>query len=200
MSKQDDIFLEGYKAFRAQYCSGNPSVLQRLAEEGQAPETMVVACSDSRVDPAIILQCAPGDIFTVRKVANIVPAYKLNDGCSSVGAALEFGICYLKVKRLIIMGHSQCGGIQALLDNSGLHQDDFISTWVNTLTKPEADITDVSACSQHAVLQSGENCRTYPWLAERLDSGELQLSLWFFDIASGQIMAYSSEQGQFLPL
>jgi carbonic anhydrase len=116
MKESLDKLLGGYKAFQDKYAAGDNSLMTQLAREGQNPEVMVVACSDSRVDPALILQCNPGDLFTVRNVANIVLPFADDGAHHGVSAALEFGLCYLKVKHLIILGHSQCGGINALLN------------------------------------------------------------------------------------
>src|SRR5579863_9197421 len=104
--------------------------MQYLSNYGQKPEVMVVACCDSRVDPALILQCDPGDLFVVRNVANIIPPYENDEAHHGTSAALEFGISVLHVKHLILLGHSQCGGIQALLKTNGEPQNDFINNWV----------------------------------------------------------------------
>ena len=111
MKKSFKKIIQGYRAFRKKYATGHNSVMRHLAN-GQNPEIMVVACCDSRVDPALILQCDPGDLFIVRNVANIVPPYEADERHHGTSAALEFGICYLKVKHLIILGHSQCSGIR----------------------------------------------------------------------------------------
>src|SRR6476620_8908289 len=123
--------LQGYSQFRSKYASGDNSVMQYLSHYGQQPNIMVVSCCDSRVDPALILQCDPGDLFVVRNVANIIPPYEKDAMHHGTSAALEFGICFLKVKHVVLLGHSQCGGIQALLDNIG--QNDFITNWVSLL-------------------------------------------------------------------
>src|SRR3984893_435901 len=124
--------LEGYQVFRKKYALGDQSVMQYLSYYGQQPEVMVVACCDSRVDPALILRCDPGDLFVVRNVANIIPAYEKDEAHHGTSAALEFGICFLKVKHLILLGHSQCGGILTLL-NSDTNKDDFITNWVSII-------------------------------------------------------------------
>src|SRR5580704_3338754 len=109
--------LAGYRFFREKYALGDNSIMQSLSDHGQQPQIMVVACCDSRVDPGLILQCDPGDLFVVRNVANIVPPYELDSSHHGTSAALEFGICSLKVKHLIILGHSQCGGINELISH-----------------------------------------------------------------------------------
>src|SRR5471030_3322107 len=119
--------LQGYQQFRKKYALGDESVMNSLSYHGQQPKIMIVSCCDSRVDPALILQCDPGDLFVVRNVANIIPPYEHDKGHHGTSAALEFGIRILKVKQLIVLGHSQCGGVQALLDGADSKKNDFIS-------------------------------------------------------------------------
>src|SRR3990167_6188557 len=143
MEKSFKKIIQGYLSFRKKYATGDQSVMQQLAYHGQRPEIMVVACCDSRVDPSLILQCEPGDLFVVRNVANIVPPYECDEGHHGVSAALEFGVCYLHVKHLIILGHSQCGGVRAKLNHIELHQDDFISRWMDLIKINAEDSNDV---------------------------------------------------------
>src|SRR3989338_10472878 len=144
--------LSGYFEFRKQYATGDQSVMRHLALRGQNPETMVVACCDSRVDPSLILQCDPGDLFVARNVANIIPPYECDEKHHGTSAALEFGICYLHVKHLIILGHSQCGGVRAKLNHIELHQDDFISRWMYLIKINEEDSHDVDSYAQEALI------------------------------------------------
>ncbi len=109
MQKSFTKMLRGYQLFRKKYALGDNSVMQYLSNYGQQPQIMVVSCCDSRVDPALILQCDPGDLFVVRNVANIIPPYEKDEAHHGTSAALEFGVCLLKVKHLILLGHSQCG-------------------------------------------------------------------------------------------
>ncbi|MDF1654623.1 MAG: carbonic anhydrase [Coxiellaceae bacterium] len=191
--------LKGYRTFRQQYADGATSLMQQLAEHGQQPETMIIACSDSRVDPALILQAQPGDLFTVRNVANIVPPYETDAGYHGTSAALEFGIRYLQVKHLIIWGHSQCGGIQALLQGADPERDDFISHWVSVIGEHGHE-TDVDHCSRHALTHSYNNCLTFPWIASRVEQKQLAIHRWFFDIQSGEVSVYDAEADQYTPL
>lgn len=189
--------MEGYRHFRKKYATGDNSIMRELAYEGQKPEFMVVSCCDSRVDPSLILQCEPGDLFTVRNVANIVPPYEADEGHHGTSAALEFGICYLKVKHLIILGHSQCGGIDALLHGDDLKQNDFISRWVSIIKPEPGLIQDNNEYAKQALIQSYQNCLTFPWIKERVSNKELQTHLWFFNIKKGEISAYSFTEGKF---
>lgn len=194
--------LQGYHAFREKYVHGDTTVLKSLHEQGQKPEIMVVACCDSRVDPALIMQCDPGDLFVVRNVANIVPPYEKDEKHHGTSAALEFGICYLKVKHLILLGHSQCGGINALLksNTSQALNDDFITNWVSVIKDDSNGKQDVDSCAKYALNQSHDNCLGFPWIKDKVDQGQLLIHLWYFDIKSGQIFSYYADSKQYLPL
>jgi len=192
--------LQGYQAFRDKYVHGDKYILQYLSYYGQQPEVMMVSCCDSRVDPALIMQCDPGDLFVVRNVANIVPPYEKDDLHHGTSAALEFAVCHLKVKHLIIMGHRQCGGIKALLNAGSTGKNDFISNWVSIIKVPDVSPDEVDTCAKLALHQSRENCLTFPWIKERVDRGELIIHLWFFDIKQGLIFFYSEEKKDYLPL
>ncbi len=197
MKKSFEKMLAGYQTFRNKYVHGDSSVMQYLSTYGQTPEIMVVACCDSRVDPALILQCDPGDLFVARNVANIVPPYEKDKMHHGTSAALEFGIRYLHVKHLILLGHSQCGGIQALL-NHEKQEDDFISEWVS-LIKPDSqqNTQDIDEYAKLALYKSYLNCMTFPWIHDKVSKKELLLHLWYFDIQSGQIFAYSEDQKKY---
>lgn len=192
--------LEGYQAFRKNYALGDQAVMKYLSDYGQQPEAMVVSCCDSRVDPALILQCDPGDLFVVRNVANIVPPYEKDDAHHGTSAALEFGIRFLNVKHLILLGHSQCGGIQALLDRHNDHKNDFIDNWMSLVKLNNADTHNVDTYAKLALNRSHENCLNFPWIKEKVANGELSIHLWFFDIKSGQIFAYSDVEKKYQPL
>lgn len=190
--------LEGYQTFRKKYALGDTSVMQGLSLEGQKPKIMVIACCDSRVDPAVILQCDPGDLFVVRNVANIVPPYEKDEAHHGTSAALEFGVCFLHVKHLILLGHSQCGGIQALLNSENLHQNDFITNWVSIIKGAHNSNSDPDEYAKLALKQSERNCMTFPWIKEKVLKNELLIHLWFFDIKSGQI--FTCQNDQYTPL
>ncbi|MFI4938548.1 MAG: carbonic anhydrase [Candidatus Berkiellales bacterium] len=192
--------LQGYQAFREKYAHGDTSVMQYLSHRGQEPEIMVVACCDARVDPALILQCDPGDLFVVRNVANIVPPFEKDEAHHGTSAALEFGIRLLKVKHLILLGHSQCGGIHALLNSSASNHNDFISNWVSIIKTSDQEQLSADDCAKLALQQSYQNCMTFPWIKENIEQNNLTLHLWFFDIKTGQIFTYSPLQKTYQPL
>jgi carbonic anhydrase len=192
--------IKGYQTFREKYVHGDKSIMQYLSRYGQQPEIMVVSCCDSRVDPALILQCDPGDLFVVRNVANIVPPYEKDEKHHGTSAALEFGVCFLKVKHIILLGHSQCGGIQALLNDNSGHQNDFISNWVSIMKTDEPSPKDADSYAKFSLQQSEKNCLTFPWIKEKVNDKTLTIHLWFFDIKMGQIFTYSSRQNTYTPL
>lgn len=193
-------FIEGYQRFREKYSTANAPLMHELANHGQQPEMMVISCCDSRVDPALILQCEPGDLFAVRNVANIVPPYEADERHHGTSAALEFGVCYLNVKHLIIWGHSQCGGINALLNQEKLQQNDFITRWVSLIEEGADNKMDPDLFAEEALKLSYQNCLTFPWIKERVENQSLRIHLWFFDIKQGEIQTYSFKEDKYQPL
>ncbi len=186
--------LQGYQEFRDKYALGDRSIMHSLSRDGQQPKIMVIACCDSRVDPALILQCDPGDLFVVRNVANIVPPFEKDSAHHGTSAALEFAVCFLKVKHLILLGHSQCGGIQSLLSSqdNNAPKNDFITSWVSLIKTEQLNMnTPIDDCAKEALKLSRENCMSFPWIEEKIIQKELNLYLWFFDIKTGQIFNYS---------
>ncbi len=200
MQKSFNKLLTGYQTFREKYASGDESIMKKLACHGQHPETMIVACSDSRVDPSIILQADPGDIFTIRNVANIIPPYENDSAHHGTSAALEFGICQLEVKHLIILGHSQCGGIQALMNDNDEIKNDFIENWVSIIKKNKCDSNDPLTVTKFALTQSFQNAMTFPWIKSRVDDNSLEIHLWYFDIEQGEIFTVDPDTRQSVKL
>ncbi len=201
MAQSFEQLIQGYHRFREKYAAGDHSPMEILATDGQHPEVMVVSCCDSRVDPAQIFQCDPGDIFTVRNIANLVAPMDASEKNPSTSAALEFAVCALEVKHLIIMGHSQCGGMKAFLDPTVLKQNDFVSNWVSQVAIDTSDIQTPEQAAQASLNASYENCLTYPWIQSRVDEGLLTLHRWYFDIETGQIlMPQEGSSLEFAPL
>ena len=192
--------LKGYQLFRKKYTLGDQSIMYQLSHYGQKPEIMVVACCDSRVDPALILQCNPGDLFVVRNVANIVPHYEKDEAHHGTSAALEFGVCFLEVKHLILLGHSQCGGIHGLLKEGHLQSNDFITKWVSLIKSEDHLALDVDDYAQIALQKSYQNCMTFPWIKEKVLQEKMIIHLWFFDIKTGHIYNYSDAEKGYRPL
>jgi carbonic anhydrase len=191
---------DGYHLFRDKYVHGDSSIMSELSKYGQKPQIMVVACCDSRVDPAVILQCEPGDLFVVRNVANIVPPYEKDEKHHGTSAALEFGIRFLEIEHLILIGHSQCGGMQALFENNTAHPNDFITNWVSVVGAPAEKPDTVDDLAKLSLEQSYRNCMSFPWIAEKVAQKKLNIHLWLFDIKLGQIFQYSASEKSYQPL
>lgn len=200
MLKKFPGLVKGYHRFRDKYVARSNTLMKKLSEKGQQPEVMVVSCCDSRVDPALLLQCDPGDLFVVRNVANIIPPYENDEAHHGTSAALEFGVCYLNIKDLVILGHSQCAGIQTYLSNEKLDQDDFISNWVNLIKVKQQLTHDATSCAKESLVNSYRNCLTFPWIKERIENKQLTIHLWFFEIKEGMIYSYDNATQQFKPL
>ena len=203
MSSNINNFIKRLEHFKEKYASQRNSLLENLAYS-QRPEIMMITCCDSRIQPALMLQCDPGDLFIVRNVANIVPAYQNSANDCSTSAALEFGVNFLQVRDLIIMGHSQCGGINALLDNNP-DQYEFIDKWVNNLDIHHIrthmnDPKDIDHAAKLALQQSYQNCLSFPWVNQAVTNQQLTIHLWFFEIKSGKIYSYAKQHDEFTAL
>jgi len=200
--------VAGYHAFRSGRFEREQQRYLDLAESGQTPETLVVACCDSRAAPETIFNAVPGEIFVVRNVANIVPPYKPDGEYHSTSAALEFAVQSLKVKNIVVMGHGRCGGIQAALNPGGepLSPGDFIGKWMELLAAPagavaaNAWMTEAerqTALERISVRYSLENLRTFPYVKSREDEDDLNLSGAWFDISTGELWVLNDDTGDF---
>jgi carbonic anhydrase len=198
--------LDGFKRFQHEYF-GNDHELYASMKDGQPAKTLMVACCDSRVDPAILTDCDPGDLFIVRNVANLVPPCENDDHHHGTSAALEFAVNNLQVENIIIMGHANCGGIKALWEFDGSQQSQFIHQWVSiagsaknwvrdklTSASPEVQ---VKACEQRAILESLANLMTFSCVRKGVEEGSLSLHGWYFDISAGDLLCFNSQTGAF---
>jgi len=197
--------LEGYRRFRAQQWPERRAVFEHLARGGQAPRTMVVACCDSRVDPTMIFNAEPGELFILRNVANLVPPYEPDSAFHAASAALEFAVRVLEVENLIVMGHAMCGGIRVLLEGAPDPAGDFLLPWMRiaeparrrVLARSSAD--PQSDCEQESVKLSLENLMTFPWIAQRVVEQQVHLAGMIFDIRSG-VLSVLDADGSFGPV
>lgn len=210
-----DALIEGYKKFRTQYLEKENETWRNWAKDAQRPKVMVIACSDSRVNPAIITHAGLGDIFTVHNVANLVPPFKQgHDTHHSTSAAIEFAVKNLEVKHIIIMGHSGCGGIRALMADHDHTAElapnepySFIRPWMQIVdnaadfTEEEKTRMDMEAlatvCEKRACLISLNNLVTFPWVKQAILDKTLKIHAWHFDIGSGILKEYNTETEQF---
>ncbi|HEX4847638.1 MAG TPA: carbonic anhydrase [Novosphingobium sp.] len=203
--------IEGYQRFRKGAWTSNRERWTSL-REGQKPEVMVIACSDSRVDPAQIFDVDPGEIFVVRNVAALVPPFETTPGHHGVSAALEFAVQVLKVKKIIVLGHGMCGGCKAALTKE-LHgtvpgEGGFIADWIALLDEARDEVAHdhgtegrvaERAMEQAGVKVSLANLRTFPCIREKERSGELRLRGAFFAISDGVLHLLDEEAGAFFP-
>lgn len=190
-----ETLIAGYKRFRANGWPDRRKLFEALAESGQRPRAMVLACIDSRVDPGMIFDAAPGEMLTVRNVANLVPPYAPDTAHHGTSAALEFGVRVLEVPHLIVLGHGMCGGVRALLDGAPDTARDFIATWMSIAEQARLRAEACSSsqgrqqyCEHEVIKVSLSNLMTYPWIAERVRTGKLQLHGAWFAIHSGVLM------------
>lgn len=198
----------GYELFRRKQYPREAERYRALAA-GQRPETMVIACADSRVDPATIFQAGPGEMFVVRNVAALVPPCEEHGRYHGTSAALEFAVKVLKVKRIVVLGHGQCGGVAAALASAdkSISPGAFIGPWIALLSDVRDQLlecrTDLSAeerqqALEHlAVKQSLLNLTTFPFVAAAIERGALELHGAWFSIGKGQLMWLDGELGNF---
>jgi len=180
-----------------------------LAREGQSPETMVIACCDSRAAPETIFDAGPGELFVLRNVANLVPPYAPDDRHHGTSAALEFAVQSLKVKNIVVMGHGRCGGIHAALNPSAepLSPGDFIGQWMG-LVAPAAEVVASNTLMTPAERQTAlerisiryqiQNLRTFPCVRILEEKGRLALHGAWFDISEGELWVMDAETGDFV--
>jgi carbonic anhydrase len=208
MTRFPERLTNGYAAFRDGRLAADRDRYRRLADRGQRPEIMIVACCDSRSAPETIFDAAPGEMFVHRNVANLVPPYEVDGHQHGTSAALEFGVTALKVRHLVIMGHGRCGGVEAYLSNKPLGGTDFIGPWIGLLS-PAADLIadDPVAESDHqralefaSISQGIANLRSFPWVRAAEDAGALTLHGAWFDIGTGELLTLDETSGKFTVL
>lgn len=202
--------IAGFRRFQKRFFHADRALFDRLASHGQTPKVMVIACSDSRVDPAIITDSDPGDLFVVRNVANLVPPCETGGGYHGTSAALEFAVRCLNVQHVIVMGHARCGGILALLGNIRFENSagQFIAPWMSIAEEARreaavAGVDDdarVAACERAALRISLDNLMTFPFVRDAVTNGRLQLHGWYFDLDRGELHGYDPSTGSFQPL
>ena len=201
--------LNGYRNFMSGRYVHERDRYRNLAEEGQSPATLVIACSDSRSAPETIFDAGPGELFVIRNVANMVPPYEPDGHFHSTSAALEFAVQVLKVSDIVVMGHGRCGGIRAALDPNAepLSPGDFIGRWM-ALVKPAAaqiQSNDVMTASERqtalervSIRNSLDNLRSFPEIRALEEEGKLQLHGAWFDISTGELWIMDAKTRDFI--
>lgn len=186
-----DSLIEGYHRFRAEIWPAERARYEALANWGQRPATMIISCSDSRVDPQTVFGAVPGEMFVVRNIGGIVPPYQPESGgYHGTSAAIEFGVRVLRVSRLVVLGHAQCGGVRAMMIGAPPEARDFVASWVE-IAKPALDgvsgdpAKQVEETEAAVVRLSLANLMQFPWVAQAVEEGSLKLLGFRFDIHNG---------------
>lgn len=212
MSSFPEILIDRYRRFRFRNFEPNAEQYEDLATHGQSPSVMMISCCDSRVDPETIFSAMPGELFVVRNVANLVPPYETSGQYHGVSAAIEFAVLNLRVKHIVIMGHSGCGGIKAAMDRNAAIQTEaqFISNWMSMLDEARNEIADtmrtasadeqLDSLEKAAIRKSIENLRTFPFVNELEERGRLALHGAHFDIKTGVLEALNHSRSKFYPV
>ncbi|WP_243404072.1 carbonic anhydrase [Zavarzinia aquatilis] len=210
----------GIRAFKARHYGAEPGLMRSLVEDGQAPATLMISCSDSRVDPALLSGAEPGELFTLRNVANLVPPYRQGASLPGTGAAIEYAVRDLKVDHIVVMGHAHCGGIKALIGSAEGKRmaRDFINDWVElALDACRIHVTsdgnggrreisldllkdNPALVERAAIAGSLDNLLTYPWLKARVEAGDLQLHGWWFDLETGDLWQTKPGETRLFPV
>lgn len=200
--------LEGYQSFMNGRYRTERDRYRDLADAGQEPHTLVIACCDSRAAPETVFDCGPGELFVVRNVANLVPPYAPDSNYHATSAALEFAVQSLKIRQIVVMGHGRCGGIKAALDvnASPLSPGDFIGQWMGLLKPAAQQIKDSVlltsgerqfALEHISIRNSIANLRTFPCVKILEDRGKMALHGAWFDISTGELWVMNPRTGDF---
>ncbi len=199
--------LDGIHRFQSGVFGAQQALFSRLSK-GQDPEALFITCSDSRINPNLVTQTDPGDLFIIRNAGNIIPAYGPLHGGEA--ATIEYAIEVLGVKDVIICGHTHCGAMKSILDPTGLEELPAVKGWLThadatrrimkTVYKelPEEELLET--CVEENVLVQIENLRTHPAVLAALTRGEMQLHAWVYEIETGVVDAFDADTGQFVPV
>jgi carbonic anhydrase len=200
--------LSGYRNFMSGRYSDERERYRVLADKGQKPHTLVIACCDSRAAPETVFDCGPGELFVVRNIANMVPPYEPDSQFHGTSAALEYAMQVLKIRNIVVMGHGRCGGIQAALDPElePLSPGDFIGKWIG-LVRPAAEQIQSNdlmtqgerqtALERVSIRNSIGNLATFPFIKALTQSGELAIHGAWFDISTGELWVMN-DRGDFV--
>jgi carbonic anhydrase len=197
--------IEGYRQFRETAWPAEHERFEALARDGQAPETLVIACSDSRVGPERVFGAAPGELFVVRNIAGLVPPYEPDLRYHGTSAALEYAVRVLKVARIVVLGHAQCGGVRVMLEGAPKEARDFVEPWMKlaseALVARPAGISGEEAtkrCEEGVVKISLQNLRTFPWIREAEEAGRVKIEGFSFGIRTGVLTRLEGDR--FVPV
>ena len=204
-----DSIIQGISTFRAQVFPGQRRMYEQLVRDGQHPNALIIACADSRVSPEHITQAGPGELFVCRNAGNIVPPFAQQNG--GVSSAIEYAVVALGVRDVVVCGHSDCGAMKGLMNPEALAKMPNVAAWLRHAHAAEAIVCEAypegmdpkarhRALALENVVVQLANLRTHPSVAAALAKGELRLHGWFFEIETGELLAYDGEAGRFVPL
>ncbi len=198
--------LSGLHEYKHRVFGSQKDLFEKLSR-GQSPEALYITCSDSRIDPNLITQTEPGDLFVLRNAGNIVPPYGATNG--GEGATIEFAVDTLGVKDIIICGHSHCGAVRAIFNRDVLEGMPLLTAWLSNAESTRRIVLEnyrdvdpeelLNIASQENVLVQVENLRTHPAVAARLAKGDLNIHAWMYKMETGSVFNYELSEGQFLP-
>ena len=198
-----DHLLEGYRIYREKRWPELRALHRRLAERGQSPRVLVIACADSRVDPATIFNADPGELFVVRNIANLAPPCEENRiGFHGVSAAIEFAVRNLFVETVLVLGHAQCGGVAAALSDAPRDKESFLDAWIGLLDPAKARLNKNekdphTALEYESIRVTLENLRTFPFVQQAIDNRGLKLVGARYGVADGSLELMDPETGAF---
>ena len=192
-----DRILRGLSHFQKDVYPRHRHLFQRLAS-GQRPQALFITCADSRIDPSLLTQTKPGDLFICRVIGNIVPSYP--DAVGGVSATIEYAVAMLRVSDVIVCGHTDCGVMKGVLNPEALAALPSVSAWLAYAqpARAAAPGEDLLKLAEANVVQQIENLKTHPSVAARLNDGELQLHGWIYHIGEGVVTAYDAAEKRFI--
>ncbi|HEV2517807.1 MAG TPA: carbonic anhydrase [Devosia sp.] len=210
MDRFPAFLLDGYKSFMSDRYDPEQGRYRELADRGQSPTTMIIACCDSRAAPETIFSAGPGEMFVLRNVANLVPPFQPDGGQHGTSAAIEFAVAALEISNIVVMGHGRCGGIKAALapDASPLAQGDFIGKWMAMLAPVSEEVSKYTLLTnkerqtmleRFSIRNSINNLRTFPYVKRLEDEGKLAIHGAWFDISTGELWVMNDDGDFYRP-
>ncbi|WP_413584402.1 carbonic anhydrase [Bdellovibrio sp. HCB274] len=192
--------MVGFRRFRERFFKEEQHSVYENLSTGQSPKTLMIACSDSRVDPAILFSSSPGEFFVIRNVANLVPPFESDRGFHGVSAAIEFAVVNLQVENIVILGHRQCGGIRSLFQPEVIREGGFVQQWMSIAEDAKNKVLATHAhsgldqqcreCEKTSIVTSLDNLRTFPFIDFAVKNRGLQLIGVYFDLENGHLSFY----------